>query len=80
MDRTLDEKLKEIVDLAKKFEVIQSSIDDKKRTLSMLESAAARVHGMPNVVEYANQASAALKEEIAEEEEQLAKLKADIHQ
>ncbi len=73
MDKNLDAKLREIVDLAKKYEVINSSIKEKQNMLKQLDDVAKRIQGMPNVVAYANQAAEELKTEIASEEEMLEK-------
>lgn len=78
MDKILDEKLREIVDLAKQAEVISQSIEEKKRTLSMLDEAAKHAKGMPTVVEYATKASEELKQEISAEEEKLQDLRNQI--
>ncbi|MEY8379896.1 hypothetical protein [Ileibacterium valens] len=78
MDKNLDAKLREIVDLAKKYEVINSSIKEKQNMLKQLDDVAKRIQGMPNVVVYANQAAEELKTEIASEEEMLEKIRTEM--
>lgn len=78
MDKNLDAKLREIVDLAKKYEVINSSIKEKQNMLKQLDDVAKRIQGMPNVVVYANQADEELKTEIASEEEMLEKIRTEM--
>ncbi|OLU36138.1 hypothetical protein [Ileibacterium valens] len=78
MDKNLDAKLREIVDLAKKYEVINSSIKEKQNMLKQLDDVAKRIQGMPNVVAYANQAAEELKTEIASEEEMLEKIRTEM--
>lgn len=78
MDKNLDAKLREIVDLAKKYEVINSSIKEKQNMLKQLDDVAKRIQGMPNVVAYANQAAEELKTEIVSEEEMLEKIRTEM--
>lgn len=78
MDKNLDAKLREIVDLAKKYEVINSSIKEKQNMLKQLDDVAKRIQGMPNVVAYGNQAAEELKTEIASEEEMLEKIRTEM--